>query len=338
MEVQVSYASKLQTLAFVTGGSGLVGSHLIRALINKNLRVRAIYRTEIPFTSDSDKLEWVKGDILDLISLQEAMEGVDEVYHCAAIVSFNPAEKKLLNKTNIEGTANVVNVSLESKVKKLCYVSSVAALGRIRKDRMISEKMQWSESTSNSEYGKTKFYAEMEVWRGIAEGLKAVIVNPSIILGASDWENGSSALFKNAYNEFPWFTDGVTGFVDVENVVDAMIALMQSNISGERFILNAANISYREFFTMIANAFNKKPPHRKVTPFLAGLIWRLEAVKALFSGKKPLLTRETANTAQAKAYFDNSKISAYLPEFSFTPIQQSIERIVSELKEKYQLV
>lgn len=337
MEEKEINRTDLKNFVFVTGGSGLVGSHLIKTLIGSGINVRAIYRNEIPFGKEEPQLEWVKGDILDVVSLADSMKGASQVYHCAAVVSFDPADKKLLFQTNIEGTANVVNTALNCNVAKLCYVSSVAALGRIRKDKIITEDMKWSESTSNSEYGKSKFYAEMEVWRAIAEGLHAVIVNPSIILGASDWQTGSSALFRNAYNEFPWYTEGVTGFVDVEDVVKAMIALMESSVVNQKFILSAENISYRDFFTMIATAFNKKPPHKKVTPLLASLIWRLEAIKAAFTGKKPLLTKETANTAQAKAYFDNGKIKEALPGFSFQPLQQSINRIAIELSEKYNL-
>lgn len=337
MEEKEINRTDLKNVVFVTGGSGLVGSHLIKSLVRNGTNVRAIYRKEIPFGKEMQHLEWVKGDILDVVTLADFMQGASEVYHCAAIVSFDPADKKLLFQTNVEGTANVVNAALNCNIKKLCYVSSVAALGRIRKDKIITEEMKWSESTSNSEYGKSKFYAEMEVWRAIAEGLQAVIVNPSIILGSSDWQTGSSALFRNAYNEFPWYTEGVTGFVDVEDVVKAMTELMESSVVNQKFILNSENISYRDFFNMIAKAFNKKPPHKKVTPLLASVIWRLEAFKATFTGKKPLLTKETANTAQAKAYFDNSKIKEALPGFSFQPLEKSIDRIATELSEKYDL-
>jgi nucleoside-diphosphate-sugar epimerase len=321
----------------VTGATGLVGSHLIKALTRCRKNVKALYRTAIPQFEDADKVEWIQGDILDIASLEDAMHDVKKVYHCAAIVSFNPKQKKLLHATNIEGTANVVNASLETGVKKLLYVSSVSALGRIRRKEMISEQMQWSEETNNSEYGRTKYYAEMEVWRGAGEGLNAVIVNPTIILGASDWSKSSSAIFKNVYNEFPWYTDGVTGFVDVEDVVKAMIQLMESNISGERFILSAANLSYGELFSLVAKTFNKKIPHKKVTPLIAELVWRTEALKSSFNNHQPLVTKETARTAQAKVFFDNSKLLQFLPQFNYTPIQQSISRICSEYKKMYNL-
>jgi nucleoside-diphosphate-sugar epimerase len=197
--------------------------------------------------------------------------------------------------------------------------------------------MNWTEETSNSEYGKTKFLAEMEVWRGIGEGLNAVIVNPTIILGNGDWNKGSSSVFKSAYNEFPWYTEGTTGFVDVLDVVEAMIQLMNSNIVAQRFILSAETSTYKDLFTLIANAFNKKPPSKLVTPFIAAVVWRLEAFKAKFSGKQPLLTKETAKTAQAKVSFNNQKLLQYLPSFSYTSLPTSIQRICKELKQTHGL-
>jgi nucleoside-diphosphate-sugar epimerase len=314
-----------------------VGSHLIKALVHCGKNIKALYRISIPQFENADKVEWLQGDILDISFLEEAMRGIKKVYHCAAIVSFNPKQKKLLHATNIEGTANIVNACIETGVEKLLYVSSVSALGRKRVKEVISEQMQWSEETNNSEYGRTKYFAEMEVWRGIGEGLNAVIVNPTIILGAADWSKSSSAIFKNVYNEFPWYTDGVTGFVDVEDVVKAMILLMESNISGERFILSAANLSYGELFTDIAKTFNKKIPYKKVTPLIAELVWRAEAVKSSLNGHAPLITKETARTAQAKVFFDNSKLLKFLPQFHYTPMHETIKRICSEYRKMYDL-
>lgn len=329
--------SSAQEKILVTGATGLVGYHLIKALVACNKNVIALYRSSIPHFENAGKVEWINGDILDISSLHEAMQGVKKVYHCAAIVSFNPKQKKLLHATNVEGTANVVNACIETGVEKLMYVSSVSALGRMRQKEIISEQTQWSEETNNSEYGRSKYYAEMEVWRGIGEGLSAIIVNPTIILGASDWSKSSSAIFKNIYNEFPWYSEGVTGFVDVEDVVKAMISLMESNISGERFIISAANLSYGELFTIIAKTFNKKIPHKKITPLIAELVWRAEAIRSSLNGSSPLVTKETAKAAQAKVFFDNSKLLKFLPQFHYTPIQETIKRICGEYKKMYNL-
>ena len=196
-------------MVFVTGATGLVGSHLVQALVQQGKPVRALYRSAVPAYTGADKVEWVQGDILDVISLEEALNGVSQVYHCAAVVSFNPKRINELFQVNVEGTANVVNACINAGVQKLLYVSSVAALGRMREDSAIDENMHWSPKTNNSEYGKSKYLAEMEVWRGIGEGLKAVIVNPTIILGAGDWNAGSTQIFKTVYNEFPWYTGGI---------------------------------------------------------------------------------------------------------------------------------
>jgi dihydroflavonol-4-reductase len=321
----------------VTGGTGLVGSHLIQQLVKKGKKVKALYRKEIPSIKGLEDVLWTKGDILDVISLDEAMADVDHVYHCAAIVSFNPRKKRELFQTNIEGTANVVNACLRAAVEKLCFVSSVAALGKSKKGIEINEKTAWTEDSNISSYGKSKYLAEVEVWRGIAEGLQAVIVNPSTILGAGDWNEGSTKIFKTAFEEFPWYTEGVTGFVDVKDVTNGMIQLMESNISAEKFILSAANRNFKEIFTLAAKSFEKKPPGKKVTPLMAHMVRYAEGIKAMFSGEDPLLTKETAEAAQSVVLFDNTKLRSFLPSFAYNSIEETISRVCGELKAKYEL-
>ena len=324
-------------MILVTGATGLVGSHLIQQLINNNQSVRALYRNTIPTYNGAEKVDWVKGDILDINSLEDSLQNVQQVYHCAAIISFNPSKRNELFKVNIEGTANVVNACIDKGIKKLLFVSSVAALGRIRVDKSIDETMNWTPETSNSEYGKTKYLAELEVWRGMGEGLEVAVVNPVIILGAGDWNSGSSGIFKSAYDEFPWYTSGMSGFVDVVDLVNAMIAIMQSTITGERFIISGHNAYYKEVFALIAKYFNKKVAHKKVTSFIAAIVWRLESIKAIFTGKDPLLTKETAKTAQAVVRFNNNKLLNRFPDFKYTPLEKSIERVCAELIIKYNL-
>src|SRR5450759_433572 len=317
-------------MILVTGGSGLVGSELISQLLALGNKIKAIYNST-RLTISHQNLIPVKCDILDTAALEEAMQGVTQLYHCAAMVSFS-AKNKLI-KINIEGTANVVNAALDAGVTKMVHVSSVSALGRIRENETVTEEMNWTEESSNSVYGKSKYLGEMEVWRGIGEGLQAVIVNPSLILGSGDWNKGSSEIFRSVYNEFPWYTEGVTGVIDVKDVARAMILLMNSEINKQRFILNAENLSYKEVFTNIAKCFGKKPPHKKVTPFIAAIVWRLEAIKSMFTGKDALVTKETARTALAKVYFDNNKILKALPGFQFTPINETIKNICATLKQ-----
>lgn len=318
-------------MILVTGGTGFLGSYLIRSLVAAGKPVRALYRkAPSPRLQDlSGKIEWVQGDILDVGALEDAMQGVTQVYHCAAVVSFQPGDAANLMKINVEGTANVVNLALDAGVKKLLYVSSVAAIGRSRQQAAIHEDCEWEDSPNNSRYSISKYQGEMEVWRGIAEGLDAVIVNPSIILGAGFWDEGSGTLLKNAWKEFPYYTEGVNGFVDVLDVVKAMILLMDSSVSGERFILSADNWGYRQLFTSMANALGKKPPHKATKPWMAEVVWRLEKVKGLLTGKHPLLTKETARTAQLKVYYDNEKIRTALPSFNFRPLEETIREIAA---------
>ena len=332
-DVQLSDTRKSECV-FVTGGTGLVGSHLIKELVRQGKHVKALYRSKAPAVDDKQNIEWVKGDILDTISLAEAMQNVDLVYHCAAIVSFEPRQKHEMFVTNVEGTANVVNASLDAQVKKLCFVSSVAALGQLKNEQVTDENTTWNEEANNSNYGKSKYLGEIEVWRGIGEGLKAVIVNPAIILGAGNWNEGSVKIFKTAFEEFPWYTEGETGFADVNDVVSIMIQLMESDVSGERFIVSAENMKYKDVFTAIANAFGKKPPHKKVSPFAAELVWRMEAIKSIFTNETSLLTRETAQSAQTITRYTSSKIKEYFPSFSYTPLDETVKRICKELQQQ----
>lgn len=314
-------------MILITGGTGLVGSYLLKELVKLNKPVKALYRTApsvLLTPEENKKIEWIRGDILDTILLIDVMQDVQQVYHSAAVVSFSPSRRSELFKINVEGTANVVNAALEAGVRKLVHVSSVAAMGRIRNNQLINESMYWTPETSNSNYGRSKYLAELEVWRGIAEGLESVIVNPTIIFGAGDWQQGSSKIFKTVYDEFPWYTLGMSGFVDVRDVVRAMILLMDSNVKSERFIVSSGNHFYRDIFNNIAKEFGKKPPRKKVTPFLASLVWRLEWLKSTLAKQEPLLTKETARTAQASVQFDNSKLLQHFPEFAYIPIEQSI--------------
>lgn len=310
-----------------------MGTHLILALHQKGIAVKALYRSAIPDVV-KDKATWVQGDILDVIALEEAMQGVNQVYHVAGFVSFKPEDKRQLHKINVEGTANVVNACLDAGVQKLVHVSSVAALGRIRKDAVINESMNWTEETSNSEYGKTKYLAELEVWRGVGEGLNAVAVNPTIIIGEhGDWSKGSMQIFQSLHQGFPYYSLGQTGFVDANDVAAAMIELMESDISSQRFVISAENIVYRDFFFMVADAFGKKRPTQLITPFKAALAWRLFKIKSWFTGKSPLVTKETAATSLAKVSFDNSKLLHALPTFSYQKIEASVKRICTYLNE-----
>ena len=297
--------------------------------MQQGYRIRALRRgNAIPFFIPAtvfSQVEWVQGDILDTTILENAMEGADAVIHCAAKVSFVAADHLSMLKTNIEGTANVVNAALLKNIKRLVHISSVAALGRTSNGETVTEKKEWEDSRINTQYAISKYNAEMEVWRGIGEGLNAVMLNPSTILGYGDWNNSSCAIFKSAYNEFPWYTNGINGFVAVEDVARATVLLMETNISNEKFIVNGDNWSFRRLLTTMADAFGKKHPHREATPMMAEMAWRLEKIKTLYTGKPSLLTKESARVAQTTTYFSNSKICSALPGFSFTPLEECVK-------------
>jgi dihydroflavonol-4-reductase len=314
----------------VTGGTGFVGSYVLRDLILSGYRVKALRRKPVlPYYIDPSilqQIEWIDGDILDPVGLEEAMDNVDAVIHSAAKISFSDKDRTEMFNTNIEGTANVVNAALVRKIKRLVHVSSVSSLGKRTNGAILNEESKWQENKLNTNYAISKYYAEMEVWRGISEGLNAVIVNPSTILGYGDWNNSSSALFKNSYNGFPWFTNGVNGFVDIEDVSRAIVNLLATNIQSERFILNGDNWTYRRLLDTIADAFGKKRPHRKATPFMGAMAWRMEKLRSFFTGKKLLITRESSKVAHTNTKFDNSKILKALPGFTFTNLDETIKK------------
>jgi dihydroflavonol-4-reductase len=325
----------LSTTILVTGGTGFLGSYIIKALVEKGYTVRAIRRSHTPdnyrvpsWISPSilDKVEWMTGDVLDVVSLDEAMEGIDGIIHSAAIVSFIQKDRKDMYEVNVNGTANVVNMALEKNVKRLVHISSIAALGRTARGGEVNEEKKWEESKVNTHYAKSKYKAELEVWRGMAEGLDAVIVNPSTILGYGDWNSGSCAIFKTIYEEFSWYTSGINGFVDVEDVARATVLLLETDITEQRFIVNGDTWPFKKLMDTIADSFGKKHPSRPTTPFLMAVAWRVEKLKSFFSGKRPLLTKESARVAQSKTNFINDKILKTLPGFSFTPLEQSIKK------------
>lgn len=324
-------------MILITGATGLVGSHLLKELAKENTNIVALYHNSQPSTNLLPLATWKKVDILDIVEVEEIMLEITQVYHCAALVSFNSSDKNKMHHLNIEGTKNIVNASINNNVKKLVHVSSVATLDRFKPGELITETFTNNNSDENSEYAKSKIASETEVWRAIGEGLSAVIVNPSIILGESNWNIGSTALFKNCYNEFPWYTNGSNGFVDVEDVAKAMIALMKSSISNERFILNGCNESYKNLFELIAKEFNKKPAYKLATPFLSAIAWRVEKLKSIFTNKKPLITKETANTALKEIKYCNQKLLKTLPNFKYTSLSVTVERVCKQLKVKYNL-
>ena len=323
----------------ITGANGLLGSAIARKMVAEDHEVYLILREacETALLADVlDKVQVLQGDILDIFSLEAAIQPDDVVIHAAAMVSFSPKEQEKMVKTNVEGTTNVVNICLSQKASKLIFISSVAAIGRpsmFKKESIttINEEQKWEESPLNTFYAKTKYLAECEVWRGVAEGLNALVICPSVILGEGDWTRSSTQLFKYVANENRFYTGGIVNYVDAKDVATAIHELNKANVLNERFILSAGQVSYKILFETIAACLHKKAPSTLVKPWLAAIIWRLEAVRSFFTGKTPLITKETAHSAENLFYYDSAKLQGTIP-FTFKTLEETINRICGFLK------
>jgi dihydroflavonol-4-reductase len=324
-------------MILVTGGTGLVGSHLLLKLALTNTEIRAIYRTDSKlddvkkifsyYTPNPqtifDKIEWIKADILDIPALEIAIEGIDYVYHAAALISFDPNDFDRLKKVNIEGTANIVNLCLAHQVRKLCYVSTIGTIGRSLPNKEATEDSEWTDQNTNI-YARTKYEAEMEVWRGSQEKLEVVIVNPGVIVGPGFWRTGSGKLFKTANKEYNYYPPGGTGFITVSDVVNAMIGLMTSNIVGERFILVSKNLSFKDILTRITLAMNKKPPTKVLQLWQLKVGRYLDILLHLLTGNGRRITKNTIYSLQNTEVYNSDKIKNML-NFKFQILDEAIK-------------
>jgi nucleoside-diphosphate-sugar epimerase len=319
----------------ITGANGLVGSATARRFTEAGYEVSAMCRASSDLSLLNDiksKIKIIDGDILDIHSLENALENQDFVVHTAALVSFAPKDRNQMFKVNVEGTANLVNICLEKNIKKLCHVSSIAALGRPTSASenvnggIIDENQKWEDSPLNSNYAKSKYEGELEVWRGEAEGLNVVVVNPSIILGEGNWHKSSTQLFKYVYNQHKYYTNGNLNFIDINDLVTAIFILTTSKIKSERFILNGGTTTYKLFFEKIAAFFGKKAPIKTLSPFSIEILWRLEGLQAFFTKKAPLITKETAHNSRTKFVYKNQKIRQAI-NLQFTDLDETISRV-----------
>jgi nucleoside-diphosphate-sugar epimerase len=328
---------------FIIGGTGLVGSHLLLELLNRREKVKVLKRSVSNtnqvletfrfYTSNAEKLfhdiEWVEGDILDFQAIELALENVSHVYHCAAMVSFSPKNKYHMLRTNVEGTANIVNACKRKPHIKLCFVSSIAAIGSAENNELIAETHMWKPGEQRSVYSISKFKSEMEVWRGIEEGLNAVIVNPSVIIGPGNWKKSSSAFFPLISNGMKYYTNGITGFVDVRDVVKIMVQLMKSEISGERFIVSSENRSFRELFATIAKYLNVKPPKYEATRSILLIGSFLDKIRSWITFSPRKISSDTISAAICKDCYSNKKVSDKL-NYSFIPFETMIQECAAK--------
>lgn len=311
-------------MILVTGATGLVGSHLALQLLENGEKIRAIYRNQSSILATKslfelyekghffDKIEWVQADITDIPSLEIAFANVDLVFHCAALISFDPNDEDLLRKTNIEGTANMVNLSLSNGVKKLGYVSSIAALGDLKEyETIITEATEWNPEKNHSDYAISKYGAEMEIWRGQQEGLQVLVINPGIILGPGFWKQGSGKLFSTVANGLKFYTKGTSGFVAVIDVVNLLILAMSKlnkNENGQRYIAIENNYSYEAIVNKIADALTIEKPKFYASYWQTELAWRWDWLTSIISNKKRTISKETMRSSHQLDCYSNEKV------------------------------
>jgi len=329
-------------MILVTGGTGLVGAHLLLSLAQGGQKLRALYRSEqaVAKTHNLFKthnceylfadINWIKGDITDIPSLETAFERVEYVYHCAAFISFDPANEEKLRKVNIEGTANMVNLALGYGIKKFCHVSSVAALGDAKPgENTITENTEWNPEVNHSDYAISKYGAEMEVWRAYQEGLNVVVINPGIIFGSGFYDSGSGAMIKSSSRDQYFYTKGITGIIAIEDVVQIAIQLMKGDVTGERFTLVAENMGFDDMLYTIADSLNVKRPFIYATPAIAGMAWRLDWLLSKLFLKKRSFTKLMAKSAHNREYFDNSKIKNLI-NYTFLEMKEYIKKAAKD--------
>ena len=322
---------------FITGATGFIGSHIARMLIQKGRCVVALKRpqSQLLLIEDiADQIQWIDGDILDVTSLEEAVKQAEYVIHAAGVVSFGSKKmRQQMAKVNIEGTQNVVNTCLAlGKTKKLCYLSSVAAIGRSPDREWVDEKGKWADMEDHSFYGYTKYQGELEVWRGTAEGLSAVIVNPSIVLGTGSWDQSSLKLFKYGYEGSSVTPRGELNYVDVRDIAQATLQLLEGDVEDERFILSAGHIPYREFFPELHQRFGNSVKMVDLKPWMAALARIVGSIQSAFGGK-PLINKETISSGNAQTKFDGQKVTRAIP-FQYAPLSDTLDWACAYFKEK----
>ena len=324
-------------MIFVTGGTGMLGTHLLFELLQTNEQVTALKREKsnieqvlktFSFYTDKpkkifEKINWINADITDYASLESAMTGATKVFHAAAFVSFNPKDKSKLNETNVKGTENIVNISLEKNIEKFCFVSSIASLGSARNNEFVNENTHFTKDSSNSAYSISKYKSELEVWRGIAEGLNAFIVNPSVIIGSGDWNSGSPGIIKKAHKGMPFYTSGSTGYVDVRDVAKIITLLDKVNITEERFIISSENLTYKQILDIISKRLNKKAPKYEAKLFLLKSLNFIEKINYALFRKSPIITSDIIDSLLSESKYSNEKIRNQL-NYEFIKVKDSL--------------
>jgi nucleoside-diphosphate-sugar epimerase len=313
-------------MVFVTGASGLIGSFICRELINKGFEIRALKRktTDMSLLSGiSEEINWVEGDLKNPTDLQQYLEGINRVVHCAAMVSYDSRDEDDMYRINVHGTANLLNASLQhGNIRRFLHVSSVAAIGKEKATHLSDEATKWQEEKTTA-YARSKFYSELEAWRANAEGLPVSIINPSLVLGPGQWEKSSTQLFKYVWDENRFYTEGIANYVDVRDVAEIAVRLLRSEQSGERFIINAGSTDYKTLFTKIADHLGKKPPNVKARGNMIRLAILLGKLQSLITGKPPLITDEIEQVSKNRHVYANDKVKSAL-SYEFRELDETL--------------
>ena len=314
-------------MIFVTGATGLVGSFICRKLIQEGCRVKAMKRpsSKLLLLKDvAEKIEWEEADLLDVLSLNKALEGCTQIVHCAGMVSYHKKDADLIYKVNAEGTANLVNAALSQSIENFVHISSVAAIGRSEKLEEINESFKWSEADEHTAYGQSKHQAELEVFRGGMEGMAVVILNPALVLGPGPLDRSSTQVFRYVKEEKKFYTEGCMNYIDARDLATITYAALQGQLqTGERYIISAGTTTYKNFFEQVAYMMKKKAPFIRVNSYLLQLAYLIESFRSRLQGKKPLITRETLKLSQQRLKFSNSKIKQAL-DYQFIPLEETI--------------
>jgi dihydroflavonol-4-reductase len=335
-------------MILVTGGTGMVGAHVLLACVKENSSVIALYREESKIQKVAqlfkikapnhrdyfDKIQWFQSDLNDLVNLEEIVEKTTHIYHCAAKVSFAQHHSQKLLKTNIEGTANLVNLAIKYKVKKFAFVSSIAALGVESTVNLVNEEHLWNSDELHTPYAYSKYGAELEVWRGSQEGLDVVIVNPGLILGSHFWKQSSGALIGRIAKGMAFYPTGNAAVVALDDVVSVLYKLMNSSIKNERFILVSKNMSYKNLIEKLAEQLGVNSPKIPLSKFLLYLLFLMDRIAHVFGLKKPFLNLATIKSLSSTQKYDGNKIEKRL-DFTYQDLTQTFFQTTQDYKSNY---
>ncbi|MCC5946484.1 MAG: NAD-dependent epimerase/dehydratase family protein [Bernardetiaceae bacterium] len=324
---------------FITGANGLIGSYIARHLLAQGWTLYGLRRSnsDMRFIDDiASQIHWFEGDICEPFGWEMALEGIDYIVHAAAFVSLAKQDEKRMFEINIEGTANLVNMASQYPIKKFCHISSVAAIGEPLPNRnSIAENHLWDNDVNHGSYPRSKHFSEREVWRAAIEGLPVIILNPSFVLGFGDPNRSSSALFGRLKKGLPFYGTGSLNYVDAEDLAHITHQALISDITSERYIVNAGKITYRQLFAQITELLDTKAPKRPLPYWLGEVAWRLDAARSFFTGKSPQITKQALQASRRNFLYEPDKLKKDF-KYEFKALEDSLQNICPKYKAFFQ--